>query len=115
MAGPLSLRLKQNLIPLRRLRAFAFAPLQAPLCACARASAQNKAAHRPLKGRICPLPIQPAQDRRTRGTRPGPLSAARFPAWHGSQVAVARDRSIIAAYMGQTAQSASGGRDSSLL
>ena len=43
-------------------------------------STRDKTAHRPLKDGICPLPIQPAQDRQPRGTPGGPLSAARFPA-----------------------------------
>ena len=44
MAGSLSLRLKQNPVPLRGPWAFAFAPLQAPLCACPRASSKKSAA-----------------------------------------------------------------------
>lgn len=45
-----------------------------PLSVC------GKAAHRPLKDTLCPLPRQPAQERDPRGTRSSPLSAARFPA-----------------------------------
>ena len=43
-------------------------------------SVESKAAHRPLKRAVCPLPGQPAQGQYPRGTRGGPLSAARFPA-----------------------------------
>ena len=42
--------------------------------------------------------MQPAQKRRPRGTRPDPLNAARFPAWHGSREVVARDRFLNTAY-----------------
>jgi len=65
---------------------------------------RSKTAHRPLKRGTYPLPGQPAQEQYPRGTRGGPLSAARFPAWHGSRSRVARDRSIITAFPGQTVQ-----------
>ncbi len=78
--GAASLRLGETPPPPCGGWAFLLAPLHPPLCAYRRASAQDKAANRPLKNSICPLPIQPAQDRQPHGTRPGPLSAARFPA-----------------------------------
>ena len=56
------------------------AELPAPNLYKEKPSVESKAAHRPLKRAVCPLPGQPAQGQYPRGTRGGPLSAARFPA-----------------------------------
>ena len=47
-----------------------------------------------------PLPLQPARPRLPRGTQEVPLRAASFLTWPGSQIPVAQDPGVSAAYKG---------------